>query len=304
MNILCFDVGGTSIKHAILNEKAEIFEKGGFPAATESMDAFLSSIREVYECHKDDIEGVSFSMPGVIDPDTGFFYTGGAYDEFIHDTNMSDIFHTFIDRPLTITNDAKCAAYGELGYGCLKDINDAVVLVLGTGIGGCLIKDRKPIYGKHLYAGEFSFINLTGTVKGEDLFARKCGAQALEKLVQRQLETEEHLDGHRIFQLANAGDERVLKALHDFCFDLAMQIYNLQVIFDPEVFAIGGGISSQKILFGILDECFEQIREGYGPMFFSKPEVVACLHRNDANLIGALYRFISEENASAESGVE
>ena len=304
MNILCFDVGGTSIKHAILNEKAEIFEKGSFPSTTESIEAFLSSIKEIYDRYKDEVEGVSFSMPGVIDPETGYFYTGGAYDEFIHGINMAEVFHTFIDKPLIITNDAKCAAYGELGYGCLKDVSDAAVLVLGTGIGGCLIKDRKPIYGKHLYAGEFSFVNLTGTAQGEDTFARRCGAAALMKRVQEELQSEEHIGGHQIFEMANAGDERVLKALHDFCFDLAMQIYNLQMIFDPEVFAIGGGISAQKILFDILDECFEEIKEGYGVMYFSKPEVVVCQHRNDANLIGALYRFISEKSTSAESEVE
>ena len=304
MKILCFDVGGTSIKHAILNEKAEILEKGSFPSTTENMETFLSSIREVYDRCKDEVEGVSFSMPGVIDPDTGFFYTGGAYDDFIHGINMADVFRTFIEKPLIITNDAKCAAYGELGFGCLKDVNDAAILVLGTGIGGCLIKDRKPIYGKHLYAGEFSFINLTGTVDGEDLFAKRCGAAGLSRRVEEQLGSEEHLGGHQIFELANAGDERVLNVLHDFCFDLAMQIYNLQMIFDPEVFAIGGGISAQKILFDILDQCFEEIREGYGTLFFSKPEVVACAYRNDANLIGALYRFVSEKSTLIESEVE
>ena len=95
-----------------------------------------------------------------------------------------------------------------------------------------------------------------------------------------------------------------LKFAEDFSGDLAMQIYNLQMIFDPEVFAIGGGISAQKILFDILDQCFEEIREGYGTLFFSKPEVVACAYRNDANLIGALYRFVSEKSTLIESEVE
>ena len=94
--------------------------------------------------------------------------------------------------------------------------------------------------------------------------------------------------------MANEGNEKVLNALRRFCFDLAIQILNIQVIFDPEVFAIGGGISQQKILFELIDEQFQKIKEARGQLFFRIPDVVACEFRNDANLIGALYRFVSE----------
>ena len=294
MNILCFDVGGTSVKYGLLNEKAEILEKGSFPSQKDSMEPFLQGIQEVYASYEDKIEGVSFSMPGIIDPDTGYFHTGGAFDSFIHEVNMKEVFSSFIHKPVIITNDAKCAAYGELGYGCLKDVKDAVVIVLGTGIGGCLIKDRKPIYGKHLMAGEFSFVNIASSHDPEDTFALRCGAKALNERVQKELESEEELNGHKIFEKVRDGDEKAIKALHDFCYDLAVQIYNLMVIYDPERFAIGGGISNQSVLFEQLDLCFAQMKEEYGRLFLGKPEVVACTFKNDANLIGALYRFISE----------
>jgi len=303
MNVLCFDVGGTSIKYALMDKEAKILEKGSFDAVTDSMESFLSSIKEVYESYKGRFEGVSFSMPGVIDPDSGFFYTGGAYDHFIHNINMKEVFHTFIEEPLIITNDAKCAAYGELGFGCLKDVSDAAVLVLGTGIGGCLIKDRKPIYGKHLYSGEFSFINIHSTSDPTDTFAFQCGVSGLLKRVQTALNTDAFYTGKDIFAMANEGNETVLKALHEFCFDLACQIYNLSVIYDPEVFAIGGGISAQKLLFDELDKCFDEIKEHYGPLFFNKPEIRVCKHRNDANLMGALYRYIVEIGSS-DNGID
>ena len=209
MNVLCFDVGGTSIKYALMDREAKILEKGSFDAVTDSMESFLSSIKEVYESYKGRFEGVSFSMPGVIDPDSGFFYTGGAYDHFIHNTNMKEVFHSFIEEPLIITNDAKCAAYGELGFGCLKDVSDAAVLVLGTGIGGCLIKDRKPIYGKHLYSGEFSFINIHSTSDPMDIFAFQCGVSGLLKRVQTALNTDAFYTGKDIFAMANEGNETV-----------------------------------------------------------------------------------------------
>ena len=294
MNVLCFDVGGTSVKYGLLNEEAEILEKDSFPARTESMEAFVSSIKEVYDKYVGRFEGVSFSMPGVIDPDTGYFFSGGAYDGFMHGINMKEVFSSFIKEDLIITNDAKCAAYGELGYGCLKDVNDAAVIVLGTGIGGCLIKDRKPLYGAHLLAGEFSFINTTSQFGLEGAFAKRCGVAGLSSRVKEELQDDKEYSGREIFAMANEGNEKVLNALRRFCFDLAVQILNIQVIFDPEVFAIGGGISQQKILFELIDEQFQKIKEARGQLFFRIPDVVACEFRNDANLIGALYRYVSE----------
>ena len=294
MNVLCFDVGGTSVKYALLNEKAEIFDRGDYPAPTACMEDFLNGVKSVYEKYKGKIEGVSFSMPGVIEPDTGYFISGGAYNEFIHGVNMKNIFKQFIQEDVVITNDAKCAAYGELGYGSLKEVNDAAIIVLGTGIGGCLIKDRKPLYGKHYLSGEFSFINTTSENSNAGIFAFKCGVGGLLNRVKEELKDGKEYTGKEIFAMANEGNEKVLEALDKFCFDLAVQIMNIQVIFDPEVFAIGGGISAQKILFEILDKQFEKIREASGRLFLRKPDVVACEFRNDANLIGALYRFISE----------
>ena len=292
MEVLCFDVGGSSIKYGLLNDNADILEKGSVPARTDSMEGFLSSVKEIYAQYEDRIEGVSFSMPGVIDPNTGYFYTGGAFDNFIHEINMIDVFSKFIHQPITIANDAKCAGYGELGYGCLKDKKDAVVMVLGTGIGGCLIKDREVLYGKHLLAGELSFINIHSSHSLDDLFAFRCGAPALNQRVKNVLNDQGELNGKMIFEMANNGEERVLKALHEFCYDIAMQMMNLQCIFDPEVFAVGGGISAQKLLFDEIDKCFDEIKEVYGNLFLVKPEVVACKYRNDANLVGALYLFV------------
>ena len=53
MIVLCFDVGGTSIKYALMDKEAKILEKGNFDATTDSMESFLSSIKEVYESYKD-----------------------------------------------------------------------------------------------------------------------------------------------------------------------------------------------------------------------------------------------------------
>ena len=86
--------------------------------------------------------------------------------------------------------------------------------------------------------------------------------------------------------MANSGNEKVLAALDEFCFYIALQLYNIQAIFDPEKFAIGGGISAQPLLIEIINEQYKKL---FIPVFPLRP-VVACEFRNDANLIGAYYQ--------------
>lgn len=79
-----------------------------------------------------------------------------------------------------------------------------------------------------------------------------------------------------------------MAALDEFCFYIALQFHNIQAIFDPEKFAIGGGISAQPLL---IEKINEQYKKLFIPVFTLRSvEVVACEFRNDANLIGAYYQ--------------
>ena len=92
----------------------------------------------------------------------GRLYAGGAY---LHLLEGKSIFEVLKDRcplPMTIENDGKAAALAEAWKGNLKDCRDGVAIVLGTGIGGGLIKDGKIHRGKHFGAGEFSAIVTDG----------------------------------------------------------------------------------------------------------------------------------------------
>ena len=141
----------------------------------------------------------------------------------------------------------------EIGYGSLKDNRNAIVITLGTGIGGCLVYNREVVYGSHLYSGEFSFIRPGFDRDRAIPWAHRNGAAGLLARVQEQLETDQQFSGEEIFQMASEGNEKVLAALDQFTYELARQLYNLQCVFDPEKVAIGGGISEQPLLFEMLE---------------------------------------------------
>lgn len=296
MNYLTLDIGGSSIKYALINKDGEFVEKGSTIAPRESIEQFVTVIGELYDKYADQILGMAISMPGAIDPVKGFAYTGGAYT-YIKDMDIVKILQERCPLPITIGNDAKCAANAEVGFGSLKDVDDAAVIILGTGIGGCIVQNGKVHIGKHFSSGEFSWMRTNGE-DGNNFdyaWASTNGIPGLLKAIQTSVGTDEKFTGKEIFEMANAGDEKVLAGLDKFCKHLAVQIYNLQALFDPEKIAIGGGISAQPLLFELVDKHIEEMYQtgikSVSPI--PRPVVVACQYRNDANLLGAFYQHIN-----------
>lgn len=290
---LVLDVGGSAIKYAIMDEEKNIYERGKEPTPLDCLDSFVEAIGSIYDRYSD-VSGIAMSMPGMINPEIGYCFTGGAL-EYNHDLNMADILTQRCGVKVTIGNDAKCAANAELGFGSLQDIQDGAVVILGTAIGGALIKDHKVLSGRRFGAGEFSnmITDYHNPYKGEASWYARNGINGLLARIQEALNTDEKYTGEEIFEMANNGNEAVLKGLNQFCLEVAIQIYNVNQIFDCEKVAIGGGISAQPLLLELIKKNFEEV---YNSCYASTlaPEIVVCEYRNDANLIGALYQHLHQ----------
>ena len=119
------------------------------------------------------------------------------------------------------------------------------------------------------------------------------GARQLSSKVAevKQLNPDE-VDGYFIFEKANEGDEEVLAILDEFTKQIAAQIVNLQCVIDPQRVAIGGGISAQPLLLEYIRKNVDSFSDNFGNY---KPgvQVVPCTFRNDSNLIGALYHYLT-----------
>lgn len=289
---LTLDVGGSAIKYALIQEDLKILEKDSVTTPLDALESFIEIIGKLYDQYQECIEGIAISMPGVIDPERGLAYTGGAL-RYIVNLDLVESLKQRCPTRITIGNDAKCAANAEIGFGSLSDVDDGAVIILGTGIGGCLVKDKKVHTGKHFSAGEFSSIYTNGDATEEEtqLWSVRNGIHGLLKRVQDELNTKDKFNGKEIFEMANLGNEAVLKALDLFTRDLAVQIFNIQAIFDPEKVAIGGGISAQPLLFELIEKNLKKFIGRYN-LPIPCPVVVPCHYRNDANLIGALYQHL------------
>ena len=297
---LVIDAGGTAVKYALMNESAKILERGKFPTpgyVDHTLEDFLQRLDVVVEKYQKQIEGIAVSMPGMLDSRKGYCVTGGMLAYF-SEVPVVQLLEQRYKLPVTIENDGKCAALAEKWKGSLKDCRNGAVVVLGTGVGGGIIIDHKLYRGGHFTAGEYSYI-LTDQKRSEEAKGYWGMANGAETLAQKAAfytgEDPEKLDGIQIFDRANKGEEAVLKALKEFTDTVAVQIYNLNVILDLDVVAIGGGISNQPLLLEYLNRSMNELMEHH-PIrkitpYVPKPEITNCKFYNDANLIGALYHY-------------
>lgn len=290
MKYLCIDVGGTFTKFALIDEECNFYSKDKIPTQKETLESFVTMLTQLYERYAGEVEGIAICAPGMIDSETGFMYNGGSIF-CVKNINIVEILEARCHVPVTIENDARCAALAEVWKGSLSNCKNSIALIIGTAVGGAIIVDRKILRGKNFMAGEFSYLftDETHYQNRSQLLAETGGVPALIHLVSEKKNIPaEQLDGEKIFSLANQGDEETLICLREFCRHLAIQISNYQFIVDPERIALGGGISVQPIFLETIREQLKAINQVF-PYPMPIPEVVTCQFFNDSNLIGALY---------------
>ena len=132
MKCLVLDYGGSSVKYALINDRAEMEVTGTGPAPLESIDAFLDSVAELYEPFRDQAEGIAMSLPGFIDPHTGEHFGSGVYSDLLKGKNVIALVRERCGCNVSLENDGKCGALAEAWKGSLSDVRNGAVLVLGT----------------------------------------------------------------------------------------------------------------------------------------------------------------------------
>ena len=298
---LVLDIGGTYAKYALMNEEGEFLEKGKLPSGYKSEKEVIESLVDICKKYEGSYESIAMSLPGRIDTDNGIAHTLGSF-MFIEDYPMVEKLQEHLNVPITIANDAKCAAKAEAWNGSLSDVKDGVVIVIGTGTGGGVILDGKVRMGNSFGSGELShvvvdFDQLTNPdSKNERKFGPVMGSylstRGLLKFYKEEMlnsgKVVSEVDGYAFFEAFDNGEEEAVRAFDEFGRYAAAGIYTIQCILDVEKIAIGGGISERPEVTEKISEHVDKLWGNINFVPFKKPEIVTCKYRNDANLIGAL----------------
>lgn len=279
----CFDIGGTDIKASLLDEEGHFTEKERFSTNGFCGQTILRGMNEFIGSHKESLAGIAISAPGFIDPFAGTIRVGGAIRDF-DGFAMKAYFQEKWRLPVSVENDVNCVALAEQWNGNGQGVSDFLCFTVGTGIGGAIVIGGNLYRGVNFQAGEFGYMVSRGiqTTAVDAMWSRIGSLYSIRRVyaLEKNIPVEE-VSGEQVFQAKDEGDPIATQIITSFYETIALGIYNLTYMFNPEKILIGGGITSRG---KFLEEVFEHVRL----LGLTDTDMIEiCAYQNDAGMIGA-----------------
>lgn len=242
---IAVDIGGTNIKAAVINKQQEIidYQKVSTPDninihIIDVVEQLISSFINQYQLKH---PYIGISSAGVVDSAAGeIVYTGPTIKNF-NGTNFKEAFKHLSDT-IVVYNDVDAALLGELSFHEYDEEN-IFCLTLGTGIGGAFYNTTHGLYrGERHRANEIGY--LLYRQEDQKTFEQRASTSALKQRMS-QYDFSYGQDVPKLFGLADQGDTQALKIIDEWAMHVAEGIAQIQIMYDPGLILIGGGISAQ-----------------------------------------------------------
>lgn len=315
--VIGIDLGGTTAKCAILNQKGEIQTK--WSVETDVLDEgsriipnLIESINhqlDRFQLTTEDFLGIGMGSPGTVNRINGTVI--GAYNlNWKTLQPVREQIEAGTGIPFFIDNDANVAALGEQWIGAGNNEPDVAFITLGTGVGGGLISDGRLLHGAIDAAGEIGHVTVepdgylctcgkkgcleqyasaTGVVHmARDMAEEYAGDSQLKFLI----DDGQKVDSKVIFDLAKEGDDLAEMVVDRFAYYLGFALANVANLLNPSTIVLGGGVSkageflAEKVRSVVTDFSFPTIRE------ITKVKIAEL--GNDAGVIGAASLVLNE----------
>ena len=268
MYYIGIDLGGMSAKCAVLKDGSLCgvcrckTDKNNTPEQTAADLALLAEEAiNISGISKEQIGGIGIGSPGIIDSEKGIVASWANFGW--EKVKLADLVSERAGLPVYVLNDANAATYGEYAYGSAKKYNSAVMLTIGTGVGGGIVIDGKLIEGNGgagaelgheviRFGGEKCTCGRRGCLEAyasaTALIRQAKKAMALHSesiLWQLSNQDIDAVNGKIIFEAFHSGDKTAKAVIAKYLTYLSEGVINYVNIFRPEAIIIGGGISAQ-----------------------------------------------------------
>ncbi|MFT9005707.1 MAG: ROK family protein [Liquorilactobacillus hordei] len=297
-NYLSIDIGGTNLKYGLIDHSGNLLFKDQIATPTEKR-VFIGELKKIIATYKQEIYGVAISVPGKVDSKRGIVYYGGSLP-FLNKLNFKELIQTeFGELVVAIENDGKAGALAELWLGTLKNKKNSAAIILGTGVGGGIIINNQLLQGSHFQSGELSFMVNNYQLKGYDkMVGMSCSSVKMIEQIAAALNLPDKKDGLAVFEQLNLKNKLAWDIFRRYCRRVAYLILNVQSVVDLSIYAIGGGISAQSLLVETINQQYDEILLEL-PLIkktLTRPEIRMARFENNANLYGALYSLLQQED--------
>ena len=303
------DVGGTTAKAGVVDEGGNILCKASCPTgidrpfediAANMVDLCRRVIRESGRA-MEEFAAVGVGIPGQQNPHSGLV-------AFCNNLGWVDVplmqrLRDALGLPVYVDNDANVAALAESAFGASRDVKSSILITLGTGVGGGIVRDQRIHTGAHGVGGEIG--HMVVVVDGEPCncghrgcWEKYASATAIIRMGRALMEEKPdcalarqmggdaaNLNAKAVLDLAKAGDADCAGIFETYVKYLCVGLANLINIYDPDMLVLGGGVAHAG------DFLLDAVRAALGDyvycpaMSFARVELARL--GNDAGIIGA-----------------
>jgi len=304
------DVGGTKIASGVVDESGAVVDQEQVPTPAvgraEVAAAIAAAIAELVGKHRQrhTVEAVGIGAAGLVDANrsTVLFAPNIAW----RDEPLRDRVNEQVELPVVVENDANAAAWAEFQFGAGEDVDDLILITVGTGIGGGIVLDGALHRGAFGVAAEVGHVRVVPQGERCGCGNRGCleqyaSGRALVREARELMRsgsplagalTEacdgdiDALDGPTVTRLARDGDLASVELVGDAGRWLGEGLASLAAVLDPAVAVVGGGVSAAgDLLIGPMRDAFERELTGRGhrPLL----EIRVAKLGNTAGIVGA-----------------
>ncbi len=282
--VLAFDIGGTKIAHALVNEDGQLLAepvKEKTPDTVQEIEKLLKKNIQQYEA---EIDAVAIATAGGVNPENSKIVS--PVSNLPQGYDALD-FQNLSSKPVFLENDANAVAWAEYRKGAGEGCRHVVVVAIGTGLGLGIIVDGVLLKGKSGVAGEAHYpINLGRKRKcgcgAYDCFEIYASGKALALDAQEAF-NDPQMTSYELIKLLEKGNPLATSVFNRWCSDIIVGIRGLATLFDPEM----------VVLFGSLVEFIdtEKMEKEANKEIITNPfKLKRAKFGNNAALIGAALR--------------
>ncbi len=305
------DLGGTSIKYALIDRNGNFLFQGKIPSLADvSAEAVIGQLVKAVEetvgyARREGLEvkGVGIGTPGIVDSSNRIVFGGADNIRGWSNLPLADCMERHTGLPTLLGNDANLMALGELHYGAGRGCTHLVFITVGTGIGGAVVIDGELFNGFDNRGTELGHTPLFADGEPCTCGSRGClETYASTSSLVRRFEQAcreagkpiqpDEANGEELIRRYKQGDETAARCLDFHCYCMARGVAGLINVFSPQRIIIGGGLSEAGEFY------IEKIREQ--TILYAMPDaavntrILAAELGNRAGSMGAAWQvFVS-----------
>ena len=290
------DLGGTNLRAAAVDRTGRMLDKvSGKTQYSEGREAIVHDMVEAIRAVRDrfgkeNLAGIGIGVPGFISLEDGVIRNCNNIAS-LENFPIRDEIGRRLDTTVILENDANAAALGEKWIGAGRDVNDLIMLTLGTGIGGGIISNGKVLRGVNGMAGELGHITAVPNGNpcgcGNTGCVEKHGSATAIIAMARLLGLGENVTAKDIYDLAVAGNEKAIMIFTSMGESIGLVLATLVNVFNFPLYLIAGGVIGGWDLFA--PAMLAETRRRSFTFRSTSTRVEQAQLGNEAGLYGAAY---------------